>query len=466
MKNEKIVDGYSVSLPNFLTVTAENDTSLRKIYLPVMTARGVEHIYLTEKELSKHVLALGGIGSGKTNLIDLLVSQIVSSLTPDDVVVIFDTKGDFLKKFGKPGDIVFGNLTSLPSGIESAKWNIYRDIMIDDEHINENLLEVCKTLFLERSLHNNNPFFPNAARDLLYGVMLANIRSKDRTVMNNQALLQYFQALDIEKLRELLSKHKDLKSCQYYIEGKNVQTQGVVSEVVQLVREVFIDNFALVGNTSIRECVRNKGKKIFIEYDLGIGNTLTPIYRLLLDMVLKESLCRDSQRGNVYIVIDEFSLLPNLQHIADGVNFGRELGVKIIAGLQNIEQMYEAYGEYAAGSILSGFNTRFFFKVNDSRSRKYIQELLGNNRQIYSFQSSEKQKGFKEQIYTGYVVEDWVYEKLPVGAALLYQSGKAPRIIGLPEFTGLGNQPRNTFAIQNTTSDTDYNKTKGFKRIN
>ena len=114
---------------------------------------------------------------------------------------------------------------------------------------------------MERSLHNNNPFFPNAARDLLYGVMLANIRSKDRAVMNNQALLQYFQSLDIEKLRELLSKHKDLKSCQYYIEGKNVQTQGVVSEVVQLVREVFIDNFALVGNTSIRECVRNKGKK-------------------------------------------------------------------------------------------------------------------------------------------------------------------------------------------------------------
>ena len=51
MKNEKIVDGYSVSLPNFLTVTAGNDTSLRKIDLPVMTAKGVEHIYLTEKEL-------------------------------------------------------------------------------------------------------------------------------------------------------------------------------------------------------------------------------------------------------------------------------------------------------------------------------------------------------------------------------------------------------------------------------
>ena len=465
MKNSKLVDGYSVSLPNFLTVTAGNDASPKKIDLPVMTTKGVEHIYLTEKDLSKHILALGGIGSGKTNLINLLISQIVGSLTLEDVVVIFDTKGDFLRKFGKPGDIVFGNFTSLPSGIESAKWNIYKDVMIDEEHINENLLEVCKTLFLDRSLHNNNPFFPNAARDLLYGIMLANIRSNDREVLNNQALLRYFQALDLEKLRELLSKHKDLKSCQYYIDGKNVQTQGVVSEVVQLVREVFIDKFALVGNTSIRECVRNKGKKIFIEYDLGIGNTLEPIYRLLLDMVLKEALCRNSQRGNVYIIIDEFSLLPNLQHIADGVNFGRELGVKIIAGLQNIEQMYESYGEYAAGSILSGFNTRFFFKVNDSCSRKYIQELLGTNRQIYSFQSSEKQKGFVEQLYTGHVVEDWVYEKMPVGAALLYQNGKLPAIIGLPEFIGLGNQPRNTFAIQNMTSDTDYNRMKGFKRI-
>lgn len=49
--------------------------------------------------------------------------------------------------------------------------------------------------------------------------------------------------------------------------------------------------------------------------------------------------------GNVYLMCDEFKLLPNLQHIEDGVNFGRSLGVKIIAGIQSIEQLYEIYGE-------------------------------------------------------------------------------------------------------------------------
>jgi len=30
----------------------------------------------------------------------------------------------------------------------------------------------------------------------------------------------------------------------------------------------------------------------------------------------------------VYFIFDEFALLPQLSHIADGINFGRSLGLK------------------------------------------------------------------------------------------------------------------------------------------
>lgn len=39
------------------------------------------------------------------------------------------------------------------------------------------------------------------------------------------------------------------------------------------------------------------GRFIFIEYDLGIGNMLTPIYSLLFDMAIKEALCRKKSEG-------------------------------------------------------------------------------------------------------------------------------------------------------------------------
>ena len=92
--------------------------------------------------------------------------------------------------------------------------------------------------------------------------------------------------------------------------------------------------------------MRKKGGKIlFIEYDLTSGSVLTPIYRLLIDLALKEALGRSRGHGNVYIICDEFKLLPYLQHIEDAVNFGRSLGVKVVAGLQSISQLYELYGE-------------------------------------------------------------------------------------------------------------------------
>ena len=80
----------------------------------------------------------------------------------------------------------------------------------------------------------------------------------------------------------------------------------------------------------MRKSIRGKGNlKIFIEYDLTVGETLTPMYRLLIDLALKEALGRSHSAGDVYMIIDEFKLLPKLQHIDDALNFGRSLGIKV-----------------------------------------------------------------------------------------------------------------------------------------
>lgn len=116
---------------------------------------------------------------------------------------------------------------------------------------------------------------------------------------------------------------------------------------------------------------------MFIEYDLSIGSMLSPVYSLMFDMAIKAALGRKRSAGNVYFITDEFRLLPNLEHIDDAVNFGRSLGIKFMIGIQNVEQIYECYGEERARSILSGFLTSFSFRVNDAKSREYIQQLYG-----------------------------------------------------------------------------------------
>ena len=194
-----------------------------------------------------------------------------------------------------------------------------------------------------------------------------------------------------------------------------------------MVREVFIGNFRQAGTLSMREIVRNKGGKfVFIEYDLSIGNMLAPIYSLMFDMAIKEALSRKKSDGSVYFIADEFRLIPNLQHVDDAVNFGRSLGVKFMIGIQNVEQVFEAYGEKRARSILSGFLTSVAFRVNDASSKKYIKELHGENRKKVTYMSSVQTRGITEEIRDAYVVEDWDISNLGLGEAIIGLPGKPP----------------------------------------
>ena len=109
------------------------------------------------------------------------------------------------------------------------------------------------------------------------------------------------------------------------------------------------------------------------------------------------ALCRTSNEGSVYFFIDEFRLLPHLEHIDDGVNFGRSLGAKFFVGIQNIDQIAAAYGQNLSRSILSGFGTTLAFRVNDAGSREYIKDLFGRNIKLQTYLSAVQNRGVSER---------------------------------------------------------------------
>lgn len=154
-----------------------------------------------------------------------------------------------------------------------------------------------------------------------------------------------------------------------------------------------------------------------MEYDLSIGQTLTPMYRLLFDLALKEALGRQRVEGNVYLILDEFRLLPHLQHIDDGVNFGRSLGVKIIAGVQNVEQLFETYGENRGRSILAGFSNFFQFRNDDPSTLKYLTERSGRNVVLDEYLDMKGQLADSKR--SGSTIEDWDLASLEKGEAIV-----------------------------------------------
>ena len=381
---------------------------------------------LDEGILSKHMMLVGGTGCGKSTLFYHIIHQIKKQMTSRDVMVIFDSKGDFYSKFKTVQDCVIGN--SMQYVKESEKWNIFKEILADgwnDRQIMMNTQEICKSLFEERTKNNaSNPFFPNAARDLLAAIIIKTIRlgKGDKNFMAsnfyNLNLKDFIDASDSASLCQYMEQDGDLRSVMSYIEGGSEQSQGVMAEMFSVVRDIFLGVFADKGKFSMRNFVRNKGgKTLFIEYDLSIGSILTPMYRMLFDLALKEALGRTKSEGNVYLICDEFKLLPHLQHIDDGVNFGRSLGVKVFAGLQSVEQLFEIYGSSRGKNLAAGFSSIIAFRANDVTTREYVSNFHGKNIVLEQYRTLDNR--IVEEKRNGNTVEDWDLNSLRVGEAIV-----------------------------------------------
>ena len=390
---------------------------------------------LTKDILSKHIMLLGGIGTGKTNTFFQIVSQLKEKMTNEDIMIIFDTKGDFYKEFYRPGDIVISNDETATGGDYLDYWNIFNEID-DGSQLIENVIEISKSVFAEACEKTNQIFFPNAAKDLFMATLLHFIRSVEPRECTNKNFIDFLNYTPSNELRDMITRHPDLRAMSSYIANDDsAQTQGVVSELQQVVRDIFVGNFAKNGTLSLKNLVRNKGgKTVFIEYDLSLGSMLSPIYSLMFDIAIKTALGRKRSEGNVYFVTDEFRLLPNLRHIDDAVNFGRSLGIKFMIGIQNVEQIYANYGEERARSILSGFSTNISFRVNDAKSREYIQGLYGKNQKLESYLPINQKNGITESQREGNVVEDWDITALTVGEAIVGLPDHEPLVFKFDKF--------------------------------
>ena len=167
----------------------------------------------------------------------------------------------------------------------------------------------------------------------------------------------------------------------------------------------------------MRKFVKGRGAKtLFVEYDLASGSAYIPMYTVLFDMFIKQSLC-NKNRGKVYMVCDELKLLPHLLHLEVALNFGRSIGVNIIAGIQSMEQLYEVYGDIGGKNIASGFQTTICFHTNNQATREYISGIHGTN--YIAIQHTGASNNLQESIRDGYAVEDWEMVNLCQGEAIV-----------------------------------------------
>lgn len=437
--HKEILQGY--------TIANQSIPQIEKPYITFHSKDG-SSFSLNKSLLSRHILLLGGIGVGKTNTFNHLLRDLFgkdNEEVKDNVTVIFDTKGDFFKEFYSPGDIVIANGKDYEN--TTCYWNIFEDIKAAGDEESQELMcrEIAKALFSDRK-STAQPFFANAAADIFAKTLIHFLRTQKRfdeegnnaNVLNNYELIKFLQQASVQHFIKMCKKYPDFKgTLSYFGDGSSNQALGVFGELNSMLNDYFIGVFAKKApegrEFSMRNSIRRKGnQKIFIEYDLTVGETLTPMYRLLIDLALKEALGRSHSDGDVYMIIDEFKLLPKLQHIDDALNFGRSLGIKVVAGIQNITQLYDIYGQSRGAVIASGFSNLFAFKTIDAESRDYVSKVFGKN--YYSMSYFNSAGEFVDENREGRSVEDWELMDLGIGRAVIGLANCRPFYFSFEEY--------------------------------
>lgn len=393
--------------------------------------------------LSTHILFLGGINAGKTNALKTLLGQLRASSGPNDVFIIFDTKGDFQRGFYRPGDAVLSGDPARDAG--GVTWNLFRDLPSEPGLREEEIYEIASTIFsdeLDRA--GENMFFAAAARDIFAGVVEAMAAGEPPRGLAGYSNADLRETLEspAPDLHGLLSGTPSLAGTARYLEGGD-HVESILAFLQLTLRRSFSGVFRRSGDFSVRDFVRGRGgRALFIEYDIAVGASLVPAYRVLMDMAIKEALGFGRRRlgeagrvpDNFYFILDEFALLPRLSHIGDGINFGRELGLKFLVATQNVGQVLRGYPDSLGESILSGFGTLFAFRLLDDSSRTLVRQRYGSNRKKISAAATVRHEGVRDTVVVGNVIEDWQLSGLRKGQCIASLPLQPPFFFQFPKF--------------------------------
>lgn len=355
---------------------------------------------LTLDEISRKVLLVGDSGEGKTNAFYQLFEQV--SEQPNSVNIIFDSKGDFYKRYGgKDDDCVVEGFTDHSgnggSGVGDSvrsldaqnrpvkKWNVFDEVLIDEKP-SAISREIAKTLNKDKVNDNRQVFFKDASVTLIDTSMsiLCNDYYVKGIKPSNKLLVDFLRMSPEIILKRAAEYHLDNRISGLITPAKdgtyNGQTLGIMGEVNNIVSDLFVGNFAETGDFSIRQAIRNRQfKNIYIEYDITYGKTLSPVYTCLIMLAVKEAMGR-YPTPKVNLFIDEFALLDYITDMEAAVSFGREQGLFIAASLQHIGQVRSKYTRDIADGMLNNFRNLIAFKCSDYETREFIKNRFG---QIY-----------------------------------------------------------------------------------
>lgn len=383
------------------------DQKRRKISGDYITPR----VFIDRKQDLKHLLVVGGVGSGKTVLISrLLESRIRNPLNKDAKFIINDLKPDWVEYFYNPEtDYIFNY-----SDKRSIYFNIFSYFLNDEGEISEvDLVTLCALLIEEDP---KDKMWTGLARDVMKAILIVCVVEETTTLSAIKNMLSW-------KASDLKKKFNEIEGTEKGIQALTGSDGTVGSVMVTLSSSTKF--FEGISDTchkgkdvfDLNMWLRKKGQsKIFMINDIKNKEFNAPKVSVFVDTLIKAIWALGEDRSveknrRIYFFLDELGAISKLNSLEAAITVGRSFGISVVIGIQDIAKFDKIYGEHDRKTIINSLSSKIILRLTDSDTAKYLSEIIGekeytetDSNATIGTQSSRDGIGFSTKTKTGQAV--------------------------------------------------------------
>ena len=315
---------------------------------------------------SRHTMIMGGVGSGKTQVMWHLINQAINR---GDRVIIYDNKGDFTENIQ--------NLTLIaPWDSRSEAWDIGADC-----RNKQDARELAARLIPG---NDKDPMWSNASRSVLTGLIVY-LQSNKGTAWGFRDLANLLPE-PIERIQEIMKLHNpDGLRC---VEEASKTTQSILinlsafMQVIYDLADAWSDD-PLLKKISLSRWLDNEAEsQTLLLQGSGQYGQLTKAYiNAMISMfsahVSSPTFSNDTQR-RIWVFLDELPQLGKVEHLAPLMEIGRSKGIRVVLGTQDAAQLQAIYGQDGTNAWTSMIGTSIYGRIQGGNTAQSIAKRIGD----------------------------------------------------------------------------------------
>ena len=343
---------------------------------------------LPSRVATSHFAIVGSTGSGKTISIRLLMQSILPNIGTgkDQRALIYDAKQDMvsiLAGINPPCEVMILN----PFDKRGVAWDMAKDITAPAT------AQQIATILIPENKNASQPFFADAARHLLSGVLISFIKKAPEKWTFRDVLLALKSQERLKKVLLATPETSDLVE-QYF--SDDTTARNVMSTVAtKMQRYEFIaaawqkaDKLISLRDWLTGEFILVLGNDEATRTALDAINQV--IFKRLSELILAQT---ESESRRTWVFLDELRQAGKLEGLSSLLTKGRSKGASIILGYQDIEGLREVYGYQLANEIAGQCASKAILRCDSSDTAKWASDLFGEREVLERRESISQSSG-------------------------------------------------------------------------